>query len=136
MQANPRRIVLYGESLGGPYAAYVARNNRACCVVIENSFPSLRALGNALYFPLPVGWLVPRALATVRWLNAAGLPVLVMHGRRDETIPFRLGQQLYDDLRVPKEMLVSDESGHSGIPSSEGERYYETVTRFVRTSCH
>ncbi len=134
MQANPRDIALYGESLGGPYAAYVAKEHRARCVIIENSFPSLRALGNALYFPFPVGWLVPRALVTARWLNSAGLPVLVMHGRRDAVIPFRLGQQLYDELRVPKEMLVSERGGHSEIAFTEGERYYETVTRFTRNS--
>lgn len=134
MQANPRDIVLYGESLGGPYAAYVAMNHGARCVVIENSFPSLRALGNALYFPLPLGWLVPRALATVRWLNAAKIPVLVMHGRRDDTIPFRLGQELYDDLRVPKQFFVSEKASHSEIPAVEGELYYETVIRFIRSS--
>jgi uncharacterized protein len=136
MQANPRNIVLYGESLGGPYAAYVAKSHHARCVLIENSFPSLRALGNTLYFPLPAGWLAPRALLTTRWLNSAGLPVLVMHGRRDEVIPFRLGLELYDELRVPKEMFVSERAGHDQIPSTEGERYYETVTRFIRNSSH
>jgi hypothetical protein len=35
---------------------------------------------------------------------------------------------------APKEMLVSEHAGHSEIPSTEGERYYETVTRFTRTS--
>lgn len=131
LRSNPRDIVLYGESLGGPFAAYVARNHPARCVIIENSFPSLRALGNAMYAPLPVGWFVPRALATTRWLNAAGLPVLVMHGRRDDVIPFALGKQLYDELCVPKEMLVSETAGHSGIPEAEGARYYDTVTRFI-----
>jgi uncharacterized protein len=134
LQANPRDIVLYGESVGGPYAAHVAKTRRCRCVIIENSFPSLRALGNALYFPLPLGLLAPRALATSRWLNAAGRPVLVMHGRRDEVIPFRLGQQLYDDLRVPKEILVSETAGHCEIPTIEGPRYFETVTRFIRNS--
>jgi fermentation-respiration switch protein FrsA (DUF1100 family) len=125
------RIVPYGESLGGPYAAYVAGHRRVRAVVIENSFPSLAALGNALYAPLPVGWTAPRAMTTTRWLNEAGVPVLVMHGRRDNVIPFSLGQKLYDDLRVPKEMLVSESASHSEIPSVEPDRYYATVVRFA-----
>jgi uncharacterized protein len=133
-QTNPRDIVLYGESLGGPYAAHVARTNAACCVIIENSFPSLSALGNALYAPLPLGWLALNALPTTRWLNAAHLPVLVMHGRRDEVIPFALGQELFDGLRVPKQMLVSETAGHSGIPAAEGSRYFATVERFIEAS--
>lgn len=128
----PASIVMYGESLGGPYAAYVASQRGAAAVVIENSFSSLADLGNALYAPIPVGWTAPRAMATTRWLNESGLPVLVMHGRRDQVIPFSLGQRLYDGLRGPKELLVSETATHSEIPTVEGERYYGTVARFIR----
>jgi fermentation-respiration switch protein FrsA (DUF1100 family) len=125
-------IVPYGESLGGPYAAYVAAHRKVRCVVIENSFPSLAAIGNALYRPLPLGFAAPFSLMTTRWLNQAGVPVLVMHGKRDQVIPFELGTALYEGLKVPKEFLMSENAGHCEIAQAEPERYYETVTRFVR----
>ena len=124
-------IVLYGESLGGPYAAYVATKRKARCVIIENSFPSLAAIGNALYKPVPLGWFAPFALRTARWLNQAGLPVLVMHGKRDQVIPFAVGMQLYEQLRVPKELLVSETAGHCEIANVEPQRYYDTIVKFV-----
>lgn len=124
-------IVLYGESLGGPYAAWVAREQEGVRgVILENTFPSLREMGNALYSPLPLGWTAPFALQTTAWLNDAGVPVLVMHGTRDLVIPYRLGTRLYDGLTVPKEMLTSH-AGHCEIPIFEPARYYEAVTRFV-----
>jgi fermentation-respiration switch protein FrsA (DUF1100 family) len=123
-------IVLYGESIGGPYAAYVAKQGKVRAVVIENSFPSLREMGNALYHPLPLGWTAPFALRTTEWLNEAGVPVLVMHGTRDAVIPYALGKKLYAELKVPKELLTSH-AGHCEIPLFEAARYYETVTRFV-----
>ncbi len=125
-----QRIIMYGESLGGPYAAYVATKRRVPCVIIENSFPSLRHLGNYLYKPIPLGWMAPFALTTSRWLNEAGVPVLVMHGRCDEVIPFSLGQALYDDLRVPKQFLTSETAGHCEL-ASEGARYYDAVMEFI-----
>jgi fermentation-respiration switch protein FrsA (DUF1100 family) len=125
-------IALYGESLGGPYAAYVATKRKAKCVVIENSIPSLAAIGNTLYRPLPLGWFAPFSLTTTRWLNRAGVPVLVMHGKCDRTIPFSLGMELYDGLRVPKELLVSETAGHCELANAEPQRYYETVTQFLR----
>ncbi len=133
LHARAEAIALYGESLGGPYAAWLATQRRARCVVIENSFPSLRDLGNALYAPVPLGYFALCSMTTTRWLNEAGLPVLVMHGRRDQVIPFTLGMRLYEGLRVPKRLLVSDTAGHSEIASVEGERYYETVTSFVKS---
>lgn len=129
----PPSIALYGESVGGPYAAHVARSRKVRCVIIENSFPSLAAIGNALYKPLPLGWTAPFALRTTDWLNEAGVPVLVMHGRRDEVIPYALGQQLFAGLRVPKQMLTSDRAGHCEIPMVDG-RYYEVVTGFIQSA--
>lgn len=124
-------IVLYGESVGGPYAAYVATKHAVRAVVLENTFPSLKDIGNALYKPLPLGWFAPFALRTTKWLNEAKVPVLVMHGTRDAVIPYALGKKLYDDLDVKKEMLTSH-AGHCEIPLFEANRYYETVTRFVK----
>jgi fermentation-respiration switch protein FrsA (DUF1100 family) len=129
--AKPETIVVYGESLGGPYAAYVAKERKVRAVVIENSFPSLAALGNALYRPIPLGAFVPGAMTTARWLNEAGVPVLVIHGKRDAVIPFALGMKLYEALRVPRELVVSESAGHCEMPSVEPERYYDSVVRFA-----
>jgi uncharacterized protein len=128
-----QRIIVYGESIGGPYAAYVAKERKGAVrgVIIENSFPSLRDLGNALYAPLPLGWTAPFALRTTAWLNDAGVPVLVMHGRRDQVIPYRLGKKLYDGLTVPKTLLTSATANHAQIPAVEGSRYYDAVTAFA-----
>ena len=129
-QHTKNDIALYGESIGGPYAAYVAKERkRVRAVVLENTFPSLRDLGNALY---GLGWTAPFAMRTTAWLNDAGAPVLVMHGQRDQVIPYALGRKLFDGLRVPKEMLTSH-AGHCEIPLFEAARYYESVTRFVKT---
>jgi uncharacterized protein len=122
------RIVLYGESIGGPYAAYVAKERKNVrAVILENSFPSLMDLGNALY---GLGWTAPFAMRTTAWLNEAGVPVLVLHGTRDAVIPYALGKKLYDGLTVPKELFTSH-AGHCEIPLFEAPRYYEAVTRFA-----
>jgi fermentation-respiration switch protein FrsA (DUF1100 family) len=124
-------IVMYGESLGGPYAAYVAAHRKVSRVIIENSFPSLSRMGNVLYHPIPLGWFAPLALRTQRWLNDAGVPVLVLHGKRDAVIPFSLGKELYDGLRVPKQMLVSESGGHSEMANTDPASYYDTIVRFA-----
>ena len=131
MTPRPPSIAAYGESLGGPYAAYVAAHRNVSTVVIENSFPSLAAMGNTMYRPIPIGWFAPLALRTQAWLNEAGRPVLVLHGKRDTVIPFALGKELYDGLRVPKEMLVSETGGHCEMATTDTQRYYDTIVRFV-----
>jgi fermentation-respiration switch protein FrsA (DUF1100 family) len=129
---HPGRIVLYGESIGGPYAARVGVQREACCAVIENSFPSLSRMANALYRPMPMGWFARGLLLTQSWLNSAGRPVLVTHGKRDEVVPIHLGKELYDGLSVEKEWFASEMAGHCQLDSAEGDRYYDTVVSFIR----
>ena len=128
MRINPDNVI-YGESLGGPYAAFAAKHRKPRCVIIDSSFPSLLAFGNAHYFPL--GYFAPRAWRTADWLNAAGAPVLVMHGKRDSVAPFKLGVMLFNELRVPKQFLGCDTAEHCEIESIEPQRYYDTIAKFV-----
>lgn len=130
-----RPIVLYGESLGGPYAAYVARKRPSCAVVVENSFSSLSDIANAVYSPLPLGLVVSRSLRTADWIREAKVPLLVMHGRRDRIIPFALGKRIYDAAAEPKELFISERADHSGIPDAEGDRYYDVVLSFLTKHC-
>ncbi len=102
--------------------------------MIENSFPSLSELGDSLYAPLPLGWTARDALTTAKWLNEANVPVLVMHGKPDQVIPFKLGESLYAQLKSKKEMLVSETSQHCEIANTEGDRYYDTIARFIRNA--
>lgn len=123
--------VLYGESLGGPYAARVARLRGSSSVVIENSFPSLTEVGNTIY-GWPLGLFVRGSLRTADDLNAAGVPVLVMHSQADQVLPYRLGESLFRQLRTEKELYVSHRADHSMIPEEDGDRFYDAVTRFIQ----
>lgn len=126
--APKERIALYGESLGGPYAAWIAKTHGARCIVLDSTFPSLRELGNAIYSPLPLGWSAPFALRTRDWVNDSGVRTLVMHSHHDDVIPFRLGQSLYDGLRVPKKLIASEAVGHCAIEE------YDAVAAFVKST--
>jgi len=131
--ARTKNVVLYGESLGGPYAASVAKKHGARALILDSTFPSLAALGNTLYWPLPLGATAPFALRTLTWANESHVPTLVLHSRHDDVMPFRLGKALFDGLSVPKEMLTSEVRGHCAI-SFDDPRYFETVARFVKST--
>lgn len=125
------RIALYGESLGGPYAADVAANRSVRCVVIESSFHSAASVANAVY-RIPIGIFLGNSLPTARSLDRAKVPVLVIHGDADTIIPFRSGKELYDALEGPKQMWVVPGSDHNEIPIVGGEAYFGRVAEFVR----
>jgi len=125
------RIALYGESLGGPYAADVAANRKARCVVIQSSFPSAASVANNAY-RRPLGYLLFNSLPTARSLNRARVPVLVIHGDADTIIPFACGKELFAALEGPKEMWVVPGADHNDVTEVGGAAYFERVAGFVK----
>jgi hypothetical protein len=128
--APAERIALYGESLGGAYAADVAANRPVRCVVIESSFHSAASVANAVY-KVPIGIFLGDSLPTARALRRARVPVLVIHGDADTIIPFACGRELFDALEGPKEMWVVKGADHNDLPDVGGDAYFERVAGFV-----
>jgi uncharacterized protein len=90
----PERIVVFGRSLGGAVAAWLAARTRPAGLIVESAFRSVPSLRPRLYWFLPVRRL---ARSSTRWSAARPVqaPVLVVHSREDEIIPFRHGEALF-----------------------------------------
>ena len=101
----PRRIVLFGESLGGALAARLAVQERPGALVLSSVFTSVPDLAADLYPWLPARWLARLRYDTRASLAQTSCPVLVAHSPDDEIIPFRHGQRLFAAAPGPKAFL-------------------------------
>ena len=101
----PSSIVLFGESLGGAVAAWLAARVKPRALIITSTFTSLPDLGAKLYPLFPVRLLARYEYNTRKYLQAATCPVLIVHSREDEIVPFEHGEQLYTAAHEPKQLL-------------------------------
>lgn len=108
----PERIILFGRSLGGSIAAWLGSRHPTGALIIESSFVSIPEIAAHHYSVFPVRWLARLSYETGEYLQAAKSPVLVIHSRSDEIIPFAHGQALYDAAPSPKRLLEI-EGGHN-----------------------
>jgi hypothetical protein len=86
--------VLQGQSLGSGVAVEMARRGRGARLVLLTPYTSIVDMGARMF-----SWLPARLLVRDRFDNAAKapevkLPVLIVHGTRDEVIPVDMGQTL------------------------------------------
>ncbi|PXW88867.1 hypothetical protein C8R34_10613 [Nitrosomonas sp. Nm84] len=108
----PAQIVLYGESLGGAVAAWLAAREKPGLLVLASTFTSVPNLAAEIYPFLPVRWITRFQYNTLESLQSVTCPVLIAHSPQDEIIPFAHGQQLFQAASEPKQFLTL-EGGHN-----------------------
>jgi fermentation-respiration switch protein FrsA (DUF1100 family) len=121
----PGRIVIFGESLGGAVAAQLAEGHRPGALILASTFTSVPDLGADLY-----PWLPVRLLARIRYDTLARLPridcpLLVVHSRSDDVIPFAHGRRLFEAAGTTKQFIETDGGHNDGFVFARKEWIHE-----------
>ena len=126
------KLVVWGESLGGGPACELAATRELGGVILQSTFTSIPDMA-ALSFPfLPVRYLVQTRFDNLAKVPKIRAPLLVIHSRNDELIPFEMGERLYAAAREPKQALWLDRSGHNDTLYTDGPRVAEGVAKFLQ----
>ena len=99
------RIVIFGRSLGGAAAAWVASRQRPAALIVESSFSSGSDMAQRLYPIFPAKLLTRLKFPVAEFVSRVKRPVLVVHSRDDEIIPFAMGQAIHDAAGVNGQFL-------------------------------
>jgi uncharacterized protein len=120
-------IIIYGESLGGAVAANLASQRQCRGLILDSTFTSVADVGARAFPLLPVRLMVGRKYDTTAVIAKVRCPVLMIHSRNDEIVPFELGQKLFGQANEPK-AFVEIAGGHNdGFAVSE-----EAYTKALR----
>jgi len=127
-----RRIILFGRSLGGSIAAWMAARSDAMGLILESAFTSIPDLASGIYPFFPVRWLSRLRYDTLHHLQSVQAPVLVIHSRNDEIIPMSHGERLYAQASEPKRFLELN-GGHNDGFLQSGSRYITGLEEFIES---
>ncbi|MEN8200239.1 MAG: alpha/beta hydrolase [Thermodesulfobacteriota bacterium] len=128
----PERIVLFGRSLGAAVAAHQAAKNRPAALILESSFTSVPDMAAQLYPFLPARWLSRFDYDVRQQLQKIDCPLLVVHSRDDEIIPFSHGRALFAAARKPKDFLEI-QGGHNEGFLVNSTSYSSKLEEFLST---
>lgn len=121
----PARIIAHGRSLGGAMAADLASRRPVAGLVLESTFTSVKAVA---------GWLPPLPFDRFRTgdkLARIRVPLLVIHGTRDEVIGFAHGRALYERASSPKRFYEVPGAGHNDLLDVAGDAYWRELQAFA-----
>ena len=106
----PGDIAIFGRSLGGGPATWLATQVDARALLLESTFTSVPDVAAHHYPFLPVRWLSRFQFDSLSRIAGVGMPVHIIHGRTDEVVPFEFGKRLHDAAHEPKTFTATSDT--------------------------
>ena len=107
-----KNIILYGESLGTGVAVEIAQNNKFNSIILESPYTSMEKTAKIYYPYLPVKFLLKDKYESEKKIKNIKTPILIMHGKKDNIVPFNMGKKLFEIANKPKKFLQIEEDDH------------------------
>ncbi len=106
------QIILYGESLGTGVAVEIGAKNNFNSIILESPFTSIENSAKIYYPYLPVSFLLKDRYDSISKIKKINSPILIMHGRKDDIVPFFMGKKLFEKANSPKDSYFTDIDDH------------------------
>ncbi|MEG3638941.1 alpha/beta hydrolase [Magnetococcus sp. PR-3] len=104
---KPERVILFGHSLGGGPATWLAVHEPVGGLVLEGTFTSIPDRAAQLYPWLPIRMLAHIQFPNLKNIRDVKLPLLIIHSQEDEIIPIEHGRTLYRTAVGDKSMVTT-----------------------------
>ncbi len=148
-EADPKRIGIYGFSMGASSAILAAARTHAfSAIVVDSAFTSLRdqawtaitgfyhlpsfpflnlsVLGYELYFQTGIDNISPVSVIK----DISPTPVFIIAGDGDRLVPAENGRKLYAAAGEPKELWIIPNADHGATFAAAGSAYEKRVGDF------
>ena len=107
-----KNIILYGESLGTGVATELGKSNAFGGIILESPFTSIANAAKIYYPYLPVNIILKDRYNSIGKIKNITTPILIMHGKKDNIVPQKMGLELYEKANQPKFSYFPENDDH------------------------
>jgi fermentation-respiration switch protein FrsA (DUF1100 family) len=130
-RVDPRRIVIYGWSLGSAVAVDLASNVDEAAVILEGAPASLVAIGQRRYPFFPIRLLIRNPFESILKIDKLRSPVLFLHSPEDVIIPIEEGRRLFAAAAQPKHWV--EVAGGHVYAAEKDPGFFPAVRTFLQS---
>ncbi len=127
-EVDPGRIVFFGRSLGGGAVCALAQERPSAALILMSAFTNVRTF--AIRFLAP-SFLVRDPFDNLAVVRSYSNPILVIHGKYDDVVPYRHGLVL--SRSAPKAKMISYDCAHNDCLPGFGT-FWADVEQFLQDS--
>jgi len=116
---NENNIILYGRSLGGTFATYVASKHNPKKLLLEAPFYNLANTAQ-FHYPFSPTFLLKYKFPTNEYIPEVSCPITIFHGTEDMVTPYNGSRKLFDSVVVKhKEFITIENATHHNLANFE-----------------
>lgn len=135
-ELKPEQIFVYGHSLGGAIAIDLGvRQPQMAGLIIEGSFTSMVDIVEyygGIYRFFPTRALINQRFDSLSKVPMLKMPILFIHGEKDEVIPVKMSEELLAAVQTPKRLLIVPEAGHNDVSEVGEKLYLDSIREFTQ----
>jgi fermentation-respiration switch protein FrsA (DUF1100 family) len=109
---NNKKIILYGESLGTGVATELGKKNIFGGIILESPFTSIANAAKIYYPYLPINLILKDRYDSIKKIQSITTPILIMHGKKDNIVPQKMGLELFEKANEPKFNYFPENDDH------------------------
>ena len=109
---NNKNIILYGESLGTGVATELGKSNIFGGIILESPFTSIAKAAKIYYPYLPINLVLKDRYDSIEKIQSITVPILIMHGKKDNIVPQKMGLELFEKANEPKFNYFPENDDH------------------------
>jgi len=112
LDVDNKNIILYGESLGTGVATEIGKRNIFGGIILESPFTSISNAAKIYYPYLPVNIILKDRYDSISKIQDITIPILIMHGKKDNIVPQKMGLEMYEKANQPKFNYFPENDDH------------------------
>jgi len=123
-----QRIIYHGRSLGGGAVCALAEKHPPAALILMSTFTSIVDMSRGYLVP---GFLIKDPFKNIEAVKTLDIPILIIHGRHDDIIPYQHAEKLHAAARTSK--LITYEADHNSCPP-DWAVFWKDVESFLKSA--
>ena len=117
--------------MGGAVTIDLIQHEPVACVITESTFTNTWEMAKHLYPFFPVWPLLPKRFRNDEKIANVRVPMLIIHGEADPTVPPTMARTLFESAQDPKELVIVPGADHIDSLVKGGEKLREKIQDFI-----
>ena len=129
------RIILYGHSLGSGVAIEIAKRfPDIAALIVEGAFTSILDMSSLKrrFKIFPIKWLLRDKFDNLAKISSLKVPILLLHGSEDTTVPLWMHNALYCAALGEKKRVIFEGASHNNIVWYSASLYLGVIKEFIK----